>query len=58
MEQQSQPRAPYRQYFGEDAPALKPPSGGLTLLVERVAVPAMWFGLGYVMATMLQKKGS
>ncbi len=49
------PRPHHRGMAGEDAPALKP-QGVLQPIMEKVAVPVMWFGIGYLACMILSKR--
>lgn len=50
------PRPHHRGMAGEDAPVTMKQSSVLSPLVEKVAVPVMWFGIGYLACMILSKK--
>lgn len=51
------PTQPHRRFFGDDAPAPQAPSA-FAPLVDKVGVPLLWMGLGYLLAKMTGKPRS
>ena len=49
------PQSPRRAFLGEDA-AAKAPSL-LSPIVEKVGVPLLWIGFGYLLCKMTSKRG-
>jgi hypothetical protein len=43
-----------RTALGQEEPAAKPPAA-FQPFIDKVGVPLLWFGIGYLAATLIQK---
>lgn len=50
------PNPHHRGVAGDDMPEVTARASVLSPLVEKVAVPVMWFGIGYLACMILSKK--
>ena len=48
------PQAHKRPFFGDDAPVVKSQSA-FAPLIDKVGVPLVWIGVGYLLCKMTQK---